>query len=161
MSRAGMFHPFLKDKDVKIVGVQAAGEGVHTDKHCATLVLGTPGVLHGTRTMLLQDPEGQIKSTHSISAGLDYPGVGPEHAWLLESKRAEYVAVSDEQALEGFKELTRKEGLMPALETSHAVYYAIQLAKTMKPGQIILVCMSGRADKDMGTLASALGVSLT
>ncbi|ELR16542.1 tryptophan synthase subunit beta, putative [Acanthamoeba castellanii str. Neff] len=110
--------------------------------------------------MLLQDPEGQIKSTHSISAGLDYPGVGPEHAWLLESKRAEYVAVSDEQALEGFKELTRKEGLMPALETSHAVYHAIQLAKTMKPDQIILVCMSGRADKDMGTLSAALGVTL-
>ena len=157
---AGTFHPFINDKEVKIVGVQAAGEGVHTDKHCATLVKGTPGVLHGTRTMLLQDPEGQIKSTHSISAGLDYPGVGPEHAWLLESKRAEYVAVSDEQALEGFKELTRKEGLMPALETSHAVYYAIQLAKTMKPDQIILVCMSGRADKDMGTLSAALGVTL-
>jgi tryptophan synthase beta subunit len=157
---AGTFHPFINDKEVKIVGVQAAGEGVHTDKHCATLVKGTPGVLHGTRTMLLQDPEGQIKSTHSISAGLDYPGVGPEHAWLLESKRAEYVAVSDEQALEGFKELTRKEGLMPALETSHAVYHAIQLAKTMKPDQIILVCMSGRADKDMGTLSAALGVTL-
>ncbi|ELR21149.1 tryptophan synthase alpha chain, putative [Acanthamoeba castellanii str. Neff] len=156
----GTFHPFINDKEVKIVGVQAAGEGVHTDKHCATLVKGTPGVLHGTRTMLLQDPEGQIKSTHSISAGLDYPGVGPEHAWLLESKRAEYVAVSDEQALEGFKELTRKEGLMPALETSHAVYHAIQLAKTMKPDQIILVCMSGRADKDMGTLSAALGVTL-
>lgn len=121
---------------------------------------GTPGVLHGTRTMLLQDPEGQIQGTHSISAGLDYPGVGPEHAWLLESKRAEYVAVSDEQALEGFKQLTRSEGLMPALETSHAIYYAIQLAKTMKPDQIILVCMSGRGDKDMGTLAKALGVTL-
>lgn len=133
---------------------------MHTDKHCATLIKGTPGVLHGTRTMLLQDTEGQIQGTHSISAGLDYPGVGPEHAWLLESKRAEYVAVSDEQALEGFKKLTRTEGLMPALETSHAVYYAIQLAPTMKPDQILLVCMSGRADKDMGTLAKALDVTL-
>jgi len=110
--------------------------------------------------MLLQDTDGQIKATHSISAGLDYPGVGPEHAWLLESKRAEYVAVSDAQALEGFQELTQKEGLMPALETSHAVYYAIQLAKTMKPDQTILVCMSGRGDKDMGTLAKALSVTL-
>jgi tryptophan synthase beta subunit len=155
-----MFHPFIQDKDVRIIGVQAAGEGIHTDKHCATLVKGTPGVLHGTRTMLLQDTDGQIKATHSISAGLDYPGVGPEHAWLLESKRAEYVAVSDAQALEGFQELTQKEGLMPALETSHAVYYAIQLAKTMKPDQTILVCMSGRGDKDMGTLAKALSVTL-
>jgi tryptophan synthase len=156
----GMFYPFVGDTEVKLFGVEAAGSGVHTDKHCATCVKGTPGVLHGTRTLLLQDQEGQIMPTHSISAGLDYPGVGPEHAWLKSSGRATYVAVDDQQALEGFQVLTKKEGIIPALETSHAIYYATQLAKEMRPDQDILICLSGRGDKDMGTLARELGVTL-
>jgi len=156
----GMFHPFCGDASVKIVGVEAAGGGLHTDKHCATLVRGTPGVLHGTRTLLLQDSHGQIADTHSISAGLDYPGVGPEHAHLQDTKRAEYVGVDDKQAMEGFQLLSRTEGIIPALESAHAVYHAIQLAKQMKPNQKILVCLSGRGDKDMGTVAKQLGVTL-
>jgi len=156
----GIFYPFIGDRDVTLVGVEAAGKGIATEEHCATCVKGTAGVLHGTRTLLLQDQYGQIKSTHSISAGLDYPGVGPEHAWLHESGRVRYVAVDDKQAIEGFQIMTTKEGIIPALETSHAIYYAVQLAKEMKPTQGLVICMSGRGDKDMGTMAKELGVVL-
>ncbi len=155
----GLFHPFLDDP-VRLIGVEAAGEGVGTGRHSATLVAGRPGVLHGTRTYLLQDADGQILETHSISAGLDYPGVGPEHSWLKVSERAEYVAVDDLQALEGFKALTRSEGIIPALEPSHAIYHAMQVARTMRPDQDLLIGLSGRGDKDMHTVAAALGVRL-
>jgi len=156
----GLFHPFINDKEVKIIGVQAGGEGIETDKHCATLVKGTPGVLHGTKTFLLQDADGQISSTHSISAGLDYPGVGPEHAWLKDSGRATYVSVDDKQALEGFSKAAKLEGILPALESSHAIYYAYHYAKTLGKDKDIVVNLSGRGDKDMGTIAKELGVSL-
>ncbi|MGH2633043.1 MAG: pyridoxal-phosphate dependent enzyme, partial [Tepidiformaceae bacterium] len=155
----GLFHPFLDDP-VRLVGVEAAGEGVGTGRHSATLVAGRPGVLHGTRTYLLQDKDGQILETHSISAGLDYPGVGPEHSWLKTTERAEYVAVDDVQALEGFQALTLSEGIIPALEPSHAIYQAMQMARTMRPDEDLLVGLSGRGDKDMHTVAAALGVSL-
>ena len=155
----GLFHPFLDDP-VRLVGVEAAGEGVGTGRHSATLVAGRPGVLHGTRTYLLQDKDGQILETHSISAGLDYPGVGPEHSWLKTTERAEYVAVDDVQALEGFQALTLSEGIIPALEPSHAIYYAMQMARTMRPDEDLLVGLSGRGDKDMHTVAAALGVTL-
>jgi tryptophan synthase len=155
----GLFHPFIDDP-VRLIGVEAGGDGVGSGKHSATLVAGRPGVLHGTRTYLLQDANGQILETHSISAGLDYPGVGPEHSWLKTSERAEYVAVDDRQALEGFQALTRAEGIIPALEPSHAIYYAIQLARELGPGNDILVGLSGRGDKDMHTVAAALGVTL-
>ena len=155
----GLFHPFLDDP-VRLIGVEAAGEGVGTGKHSATLVAGRPGVLHGTRTYLLQDDAGQILETHSISAGLDYPGVGPEHSFLKTSERAEYVAVDDLQALEGFKALTLAEGIIPALEPSHALYHAMQVAREMRPDEDILVGLSGRGDKDMHTVAAALGVTL-
>jgi tryptophan synthase len=155
----GLFHPFIDDP-VRLIGVEAGGDGVGSGKHSATLVAGRPGVLHGTRTYLLQDANGQILETHSISAGLDYPGVGPEHSWLKTSVRAEYVAVDDRQALEGFQALTRAEGIIPALEPSHAIYYAIQLARELGPGNDILVGLSGRGDKDMHTVAAALGVTL-
>ncbi len=155
----GLFHPFLDDP-VRLVGVEAAGEGLRSGKHAASLVAGRPGVLHGTKTYLLQDEWGQILPTHSISAGLDYPGVGPEHAWLKTSERAEYVAVDDRQALEGFLALTRTEGIIPALEPAHAVYFAIRLAKELGPGRDILIGLSGRGDKDMHTVAQALGVTL-
>lgn len=155
----GLFHPFIDDP-VRLVGVEAGGDGVGTGKHSATLVAGRPGVLHGTRTYLLQDENGQILETHSISAGLDYPGVGPEHSWLKTSERAEYVAVDDHQALEGFQALTRTEGIIPALEPSHAIYHAIRLARELGPGRDILVGLSGRGDKDMHTVAAALGVTL-
>ena len=155
----GLFHPFVDDP-VRLIGVEAAGEGVGTGKHSATLVAGRPGVLHGTRTYLLQDEAGQILETHSISAGLDYPGVGPEHAWLKTTERAEYVAVDDLQALEGFKALTRSEGIIPALEPSHAIYHALQVAAGMRPDEDVLIGLSGRGDKDMHTVAAALGVTL-
>jgi tryptophan synthase beta subunit len=155
----GLFHPFLEDP-VRLIGVEAAGHGVGTGKHSATLVAGRPGVLHGTRTYLLQDADGQIMETHSISAGLDYPGVGPEHSWLKTSERAEYVAVDDQQALEGFQALTRAEGIIPALEPSHAIYHAMRVAKELGPDKDILVGLSGRGDKDMHTVAQALGVTL-
>ena len=155
----GLFHPFLDDP-VRLVGVEAAGEGVGTGRHSATLVAGRPGVLHGTRTYLLQDEAGQILETHSISAGLDYPGVGPEHSWLKTSERAEYTAVDDQQALEGFQRLTRTEGIIPALEPSHAIYAAVQIAAEMPPNQDLLIGLSGRGDKDMHTVAAALGVTL-
>ena len=156
----GMFYPFVKDPSVRLIGVEAAGEGLDGKKHCATLALGKIGVLHGTRTMLLQDEDGQVSDTHSVSAGLDYPGVGPEHAHLKDSGRADYVGVTDQEALEGFKTLTKMEGIIPALETSHAIYQAVQEAKKMKPDQTILICLSGRGDKDMGTVAKELGVTL-
>ncbi len=155
----GLFHP-LVDDPVRLIGVEAAGEGVGSGRHSATLVAGRPGVLHGTRTYLLQDTNGQILETHSISAGLDYPGVGPEHSWLKTSERAEYVAVDDQQALEGFKMLTRAEGIIPALEPSHAIYHAVGVAASMRPDQDVLIGLSGRGDKDMHTVAAALGVSL-
>ncbi len=155
----GLFHPFIDDP-VRLVGVEAAGEGVGTGRHAATLVAGRPGVLHGTKTYLLQDAAGQIIETHSISAGLDYPGVGPEHSWLKTSERAEYVAVDDKQALEGFLSLTRSEGIIPALEPSHAIYHAMKVAAGMRLDQDVLIGLSGRGDKDMHTVAAALGVSL-
>jgi len=155
----GLFHPFIEDP-VRLIGVEAAGEGVRSGRHSATLVAGRPGVLHGTKTYLLQDEAGQIMETHSISAGLDYPGVGPEHSWLKTSERAEYVAVDDAQALEGFKALTSSEGIIPALEPSHAIYHALQVARTMRPDQDLLIGLSGRGDKDMHTVAAALGVTL-
>ena len=155
----GLFHP-LVDDPVRLIGVEAAGEGVGSGRHSATLVAGRPGVLHGTRTYLLQDANGQILETHSISAGLDYPGVGPEHSWLKTSERAEYVAVDDQQALEGFKMLTLAEGIIPALEPSHAIYHAVGVAASMRPDQDVLIGLSGRGDKDMHTVAAALGVSL-
>ncbi|WP_343391503.1 tryptophan synthase subunit beta [Candidatus Amarobacter glycogenicus] len=155
----GLFHPFVDDP-VRLIGVEAGGDGVGTGRHSATLVAGRPGVLHGTKTYLLQDADGQILETHSISAGLDYPGVGPEHAWLKTSERAEYVAVDDKQALEGFQALTRTEGIIPALEPSHAIYHAMRVARELGPGKDILLGLSGRGDKDMHTVAGALGVTL-
>ncbi len=155
----GLFHPLIDDP-VRLIGVEAGGDGVGTGRHSATLVAGRPGVLHGTRTYLLQTADGQIMETHSISAGLDYPGVGPEHAWLKTSERAEYVAVDDKQALEGFQALTRSEGIIPALEPSHAIYHAMKVAATMRPDEDLLIGLSGRGDKDMHTVAAALGVSL-
>jgi len=149
----GLFHPFIDDASVKLVGVEAGGEGVDTEKHAATLVAGRPGVLHGSMSYLLQDEHGQVKETHSISAGLDYPGVGPEHSHLKDTGRAEYVAVTDAQALEGFHLLSRTEGIIPALESAHAIYYACQLAATLPEDSIILVCLSGRGDKDVDTVA--------
>jgi len=156
----GMFHPFIEDKSVRMIGVEAGGSGTDTEKHCATLMKGTPGVLHGTKTFILQDTDGQIAETHSVSAGLDYPGVGPEHAHLKDTGRAEYVAVDDKQALEGFKLMTRTEGIIPALETSHAIYYAVQEARRLPKDQDIVICFSGRGDKDMGTVAKELGITL-
>lgn len=156
----GLFHPFLDDENVKIYGVEAAGEGVDTGRHAATLSAGRSGVLHGNRTYVIQDENGQIIGTHSISAGLDYPGVGPEHAWLKDTGRVEYVNVTDAQALDGFHTLTRVEGIIPALESSHAIAYAKQLAATMEPEQIVLVNLSGRGDKDINTVAAIEGVQL-
>jgi tryptophan synthase beta chain len=156
----GLFHPFLDDKAVTIVGVEAAGDGIVTGRHAATLCAGKPGVLHGNRTYLLEDADGQIIETHSISAGLDYPGVGPEHAWLKDSGRAQYVAISDDEALTGFHALTRIEGIIPALESSHALAYAMKLAPTMKQDQIIIVNLSGRGDKDIHTVAAREGIKV-
>ncbi|NKB46564.1 MAG: tryptophan synthase subunit beta [Legionellales bacterium] len=148
----GLFHAFLDDKDVALYGVEAAGHGLQTGEHAASLTAGRPGVLHGNRTYLLADEAGQILPTHSISAGLDYPGVGPEHAWLKELHRAQYVAVDDQQALAACYQLTRSEGILPALETSHALAYVEQLAPTLSPQQSIIVNLSGRGDKDMNTI---------
>jgi tryptophan synthase beta chain len=156
----GLFHPFLDDAEVKIFGVEAAGDGLETGHHAAPLCAGTPGVLHGNRTYLMESDDGQIIETHSISAGLDYPGVGPEHAWLKDIQRASYTAVTDSQALEAFHRLTRTEGIIPALESSHAVAYALDLAKTMDPAQMVLVNLSGRGDKDMHTVAAVEGLQL-
>jgi tryptophan synthase beta chain len=156
----GLFHPFLADADVRMVGVEAAGRGLHTGQHAASLCAGRPGVLHGCRTYLIDDEAGQIQHTHSISAGLDYPGVGPEHAWLKDSGRAQYVAVTDDEALEAFHQLTRLEGILPALESAHAVAYGMQLAAQMRPDQVVLVNLSGRGDKDVHTVAELEGITL-
>lgn len=150
----GLFHPFLQDKSVAIYGVEAGGKGIETGEHAASLTAGKPGVLHGNRTYLLCDEDGQVKDTYSISAGLDYPGVGPEHAWLKDSGRANYVVINDDEALDAFRLLTKVEGIIPALESSHAVAYAIKLAKTMDASQTIIVNLSGRGDKDMHTIAT-------
>jgi tryptophan synthase beta chain len=156
----GLFHPFTADAAVRMVGVEAAGEGLQSGRHAASLCAGRPGVLHGCRTYLMDDAAGQIQHTHSVSAGLDYPGVGPEHAWLKDTGRAEYVAVTDREALEAFHQLTRMEGILPALESSHAVAYGMQLAATMRRDQIVLVNLSGRGDKDVQTVAALAGLSL-
>lgn len=156
----GTFYEFINDEAVKLVGVEAGGEGVETGHHSASLSAGKPGVLHGSMSYLLQDPNGQVMATHSISAGLDYPGVGPEHSYLKDTERATYTPVNDSQALEGFHLLSRTEGIIPALESSHAVYYASELAKQLGPEQIILVCLSGRGDKDVPTVAKAAGIEL-
>jgi tryptophan synthase beta chain len=156
----GLFHPFIDDREVAIIGVEAAGDGLETGRHAAPLCAGRPGVLHGNRTYLMEDANGQIIETHSVSAGLDYPGVGPEHAWLKDSGRARYVAVTDSEALAAFHILTRTEGIIPALETSHALAYAAKLAPTMGRDQSILVNLSGRGDKDMHTVARLEGLTL-
>ena len=153
----GIFHPYLDVPGVKLIGVEAGGDGVHTGRHSASLTAGVPGVLHGNRTYLLQDEDGQIIDTHSVSAGLDYPGVGPEHAWLKDSGRASYVPIDDAQALKAFHDCCRIEGIIPALESSHALAYAAQLAATLPKDQIILVNLSGRGDKDMHTVAQRGG----
>ncbi|MGA0034092.1 MAG: tryptophan synthase subunit beta [Burkholderiales bacterium] len=154
----GIFHAYIPDESVRLIGVEAAGHGLETGKHAATLCAGRSGVLHGNRTYLLQDDNGQIIETHSISAGLDYPGVGPEHAWLKDSGRAEYVAVTDDEALEAFHKLCRLEGIIPALESSHALAYAAKIAPRMRKDQILLVNLSGRGDKDMHTVAEKSGI---
>ena len=154
----GIFYPYIPHTRVKLIGVEAAGEGLASGKHAASLCAGRPGVLHGNRTYLLQDANGQITETHSISAGLDYPGVGPEHAWLKDSKRAQYVAVSDDDALKAFVELCRTEGIIPALESAHAVAHAMALAAGMPKDAVLLVNLSGRGDKDMHTVAERLGM---
>jgi len=156
----GLFYPFKDDLGVRLIGVEAAGDGVQTGRHAATLVAGTPGVLHGAMSYLLQDDAGQIKETHSISAGLDYPGVGPEHAHFKDTGRADYVAVDDRTALEGFQLLARTEGILGALEPSHALGYLKQLAPTLAPGTTVLVGLSGRGDKDVHVIARALGEQL-
>ena len=156
----GLFHPFLDDADVKMVGVEAAGRGLETGQHAASLCAGRAGVLHGCRTYLLDDDDGQIRHTHSVSAGLDYPGVGPEHAWLKETGRAEYVSVTDKEALQAFHQLTRLEGIMPALESSHALAYGFKLAAGMRPDQRVLINLSGRGDKDVQTVAEIEGLTL-
>jgi tryptophan synthase beta chain len=154
----GIFHPYISHEKTRLIGVEAAGEGLESGKHSASLQRGSPGVLHGNRTYILQNADGQITETHSVSAGLDYPGVGPEHAWLKDSGRAEYVGVTDAEALAAFHYLCRTEGIIPALESSHAIAYAMTLAQKMKRDQKILVNLSGRGDKDIGTVADLSGV---
>jgi tryptophan synthase beta chain len=154
----GIFYDYIPDESVKLVGVEAAGHGLASGHHAASLIAGRPGVLHGNRTYLLQDENGQIIETHSISAGLDYPGVGPEHAWLKDSHRAEYVAVTDDEALAAFHALCRYEGIIPALESSHALAYAARLAPTLPKDKLLLVNLSGRGDKDMHTVAEKSGI---
>ena len=156
----GAFYHYIEDKAVRLIGVEAGGLGLASGKHAATLCAGRPGVLHGNRTYLIQDDNGQIVETHSISAGLDYPGVGPEHAWLKDSGRAEYVSVTDDEALNAFHTLTRMEGIMPALESAHVVAYAMKLAPTLPREQVLLVNLSGRGDKDMNTVAERSGMKL-
>jgi tryptophan synthase beta chain len=156
----GLFHPFLDDADVAMLGVEAAGHGVHTDKHAASLNGGTPGILHGNKTYLLQDEDGQITEAHSISAGLDYPGVGPEHSWLHDIGRVKYEPVTDQEALDAFQLCARTEGIIPALESAHAVAAVIRKARDYKRDQIIVLNLSGRGDKDMNTVAAAMGVQV-
>jgi tryptophan synthase beta chain len=156
----GIFYPYIQHQGTRLIGVEAAGEGLSTGRHAASLCAGKPGVLHGNRTYLLQDANGQITETHSVSAGLDYPGVGPEHAWLKDAKRAEYVAVTDDEALAAFHALCRSEGIIPALESAHAVAQAMKMAPSMKKDAILLVNLSGRGDKDMHTVAERSGKKL-
>ncbi len=156
----GLFYPFLDDEGVAIYGVEAGGHGLETGRHAAPLNVGKPGVLHGNRTYLMEDENGQIMETHSVSAGLDYPGVGPEHSWLKDSGRAEYVVINDDEALQAFHDLTKIEGIMPALESSHALAYAAKLAPKMKKDEIIIVNLSGRGDKDIQTVATLEGITL-
>ena len=156
----GLFHPFLDEPSVKLIGVEAAGHGMDTDQHAASLNRGRPGVLHGNRTYLLQDHDGQITEAHSISAGLDYPGIGPEHSWLFDIGRAEYVGITDDEALAAFQLCTRTEGIIPALESSHAIAHLVKIAGGMDKGQIILLNLSGRGDKDIFSVAKHLGAEL-
>jgi tryptophan synthase beta chain len=153
----GIFYPYINQENVRLIGVEAAGEGLDSGHHAASISRGSPGVLHGNRTYLLQNANGQITETHSVSAGLDYPGVGPEHAWLHDIGRAEYVGCTDQEALEAFHHLCRTEGIIPALESSHALAHAMKMAPTMAKDQIILVNLSGRGDKDIGTVADLGG----
>jgi tryptophan synthase beta chain len=156
----GIFHPYLEEKNVRLIGVEAGGDGVSTGRHAAPLSAGTPGVLHGFRSYLMQDDNGQIIETHSVSAGLDYPGVGPEHAWLKDTGRAEYVAINDDEAMAAFHNLCRFEGIIPALESSHALAHAVKIAPTMAKDQVLLVNLSGRGDKDINTVAKLAGITL-
>lgn len=156
----GLFHPFIDDADVKMIGVEAAGDGIETGRHSAPLCAGRPGILHGNRTYLMEDDDGEIIETHSISAGLDYPGVGPEHSWLKDIGRAQYVSITDDEALEGFHALTKMEGIIPALESSHAMAYTLKLAPTMQQDEILIVNLSGRGDKDMHTMAEREGIKI-
>jgi tryptophan synthase beta chain len=156
----GIFYDYITDDKVRLIGVEAGGSGIASGKHAAPLSAGTPGILHGNRTYLMQDDNGQIMETHSISAGLDYPGVGPEHSYLKDSGRAEYVAVTDDEALKAFHDLCHYEGIIPALESSHAAAYAAKIAPTMGKDKILLVNLSGRGDKDMNTVAQASGIQL-
>jgi len=155
----GLFYPFLEDEKVKMIGVEAAGLGLETGEHAASISAGRPGVLHGSKTYLLQNQDGQVKGTHSIAPGLDYPGVGPEHSFLKDSGRVSYTTVTDKDALEGFKFLSEKEGIIPALESAHAVSYATKIAPTMPEDSIIIICLSGRGDKDIQVVAKALGMN--
>ena len=156
----GMFYPFLTDESVELYGVEAGGLGIETGDHAAPLCAGRPGVLHGNRTYLMEDENGQISGTHSVSAGLDYPGVGPEHSWLKDIGRAHYVSVTDDEALAGFRTLTQVEGIMPALESSHAVAYALKLAATMDKDKVVVINVSGRGDKDIHTIAQLDGIEI-
>jgi tryptophan synthase beta chain len=156
----GIFHPYIDVAGVRLIGVEAGGSGVATGKHAAPLSAGRPGVLHGTRTYLMQNEDGQILDTHSVSAGLDYPGVGPEHSWLKDLGRAEYVAINDDEALEAFHLLCRLEGIIPALEPAHALAQAAKMAPTMRKDQVLLVNLSGRGDKDINTVAGLAGITL-
>ncbi|OIU71386.1 tryptophan synthase subunit beta [Rossellomorea aquimaris] len=153
----GMFHPFIDDREVELYGVEAAGSGLDTNKHAATLTLGNPGILHGSLMYLLQDEDGQIQEAHSVSAGLDYPGIGPEHSYLKEIDRVKYTSITDQEALEAFQLICQTEGIIPALESSHAVAYAVKLAKQMKPDESIVICLSGRGDKDVEQVKELLG----
>jgi tryptophan synthase beta chain len=156
----GLFYPFICDEGVEMYGVEAGGYGIETGQHAAPLSAGQPGVLHGNRTYLMSDENGQIQGTHSVSAGLDYPGVGPEHSWLKDMKRADYVSVTDEEALDAFRRLTQVEGIMPALESSHAIAYGIKKAATMRSDQIMIINLSGRGDKDIHTIAGIDGIEV-
>jgi tryptophan synthase beta chain len=156
----GLFHPFLDDKAVEIYGVEAAGSGLSSGKHAASITGGRPGVLHGNRTYILMDDDGQITEAHSISAGLDYPGIGPEHAWLNDMKRVTYVSATDKEALEAFQLCCKLEGIIPALEPSHALAHAMKVAPKKPKDHLMVVCMSGRGDKDIFTVADHLGVRL-
>ena len=156
----GLFHPFLDDKDVRIIGVEAGGKGVESGEHAASLTGGRPGVLHGNRTYLLQDAEGQITEAHSISAGLDYPGIGPEHSWLKEQGRVEYVSATDDEALEAFQLLCRLEGIIPALEPAHALAHVAKLAPTLPKDNLLVMNLCGRGDKDVFAVAERLGMKV-